>query len=251
MTAYDGYGAIARVYDKLNAELDYGAWADFFEACFDRYLPARPVLLLDLACGTGSISVEMAKRGYDVIGVDSSIGMLNSARSKAYENDMQILLLNQSMDELDLYGTVDCAVCVLDSINHLDDAAQVRKTFEKVSLFMNPGGAFAFDVNTLYKHKNVLGDNVFVYDLDELYCIWQNSWNEEDSSVDISLDFFEEEDGAYYRSGESFTERAYELDDIALWLEEAGFEVVGIYDDMTTEKARPETERAVFLAKKK
>ena len=244
------YDNFSRYYDLLTDNVEYEKRAEYFCRLLS-LCGIKDGILLDLACGTGSISVEMAKRGFDVIGVDSSIGMLNAAREKAYENEQQILLLNQSMDEIDLYGTVDCAVCVLDSINHLENAAQVRRTFEKVSLFMNRGGAFAFDVNTLYKHKNVLGDNAFVYDLDELFCVWQNSYNEADSSVDISLDFFEEEDGVYYRSGESFTERAYELSDIAAWLEEAGFEVVGIYDDMTTQDAHSETERAVFLAKKK
>ncbi len=244
------YDNFSRFYDLLTDNVEYEKRAEYF-CRFLSLCGIKDGILLDLACGTGSISVEMAKKGFDVIGVDSSIGMLNAAREKAYENGQQILLLNQSMDEIDLYGTVDCAVCVLDSINHLEDAAKVRRTFEKVSLFMNQGGAFAFDVNTLYKHKNVLGDNAFVYDLDELYCVWQNSYNEADSSVDISLDFFEEEDGVYYRSGESFTERAYELEDIAAWLEKAGFEVVGIYDDMTLNQAHSETERAVFLAKKK
>lgn len=244
------YDNFSRYYDLLTDNVEYEKRAEYFCRLLS-LCGIKDGILLDLACGTGSISVEMAKRGFDVIGVDSSIGMLNAAREKAYESGEQILLLNQSMDEIDLYGTVDCAVCVLDSINHLGNAAQVRRTFEKVSLFMNRGGAFAFDVNTLYKHKNVLGDNAFVYDLDELYCVWQNSYNESDSSVDISLDFFEEEDGVYYRSCESFTERAYELADIAAWLEEAGFEVVGIYDDMTTQNAHSETERAVFLAKKK
>ena len=244
------YDNFSRFYDLLTDNVEYKKRADYF--C--RLLSLCGInggILLDLACGTGSISVEMAKRGFDVIGVDSSIGMLNAARQKTYESGEQILLLNQSMDDIDLFGTVDCAVCVLDSINHLDGAQQVKRTFEKVSLFMNPGGAFAFDVNTLYKHKNVLADNTFVYDLDELYCVWQNSFNEADGSVDISLDFFEEDDGAYYRSYESFTEMAYDLADIAKWLEDAGFEVIGIFDDMTTEKAHPETERAVFLAKKK
>ena len=244
------YDDFSRFYDLLTDNVEYEKRADYF--C--RLLSICGVnggILLDLACGTGSISVAMADRGFEVIGVDSSIGMLNAARRKAYESGKDILLLNQSMDELDLYGTIDCAVCVLDSINHLEDEEQVRETFRKVSLFMNPGGAFAFDVNTLYKHKNILADNSFVYDLDGLFCVWQNSYNGEDGSVDIDIDFFEEEDGAYYRSGESFTEQAYELDDISAWLEEAGFEVVGIFDDMTTEKTTPETQRAVFLAKKK
>lgn len=244
------YDDFSRFYDLLTDNVEYEKRADYF--C--RLLSMCGInegILLDLACGTGSISDAMADRGFEVIGVDSSIGMLNAARRKVYESGKDILLLNQSMDELDLYGTIDCAVCVLDSINHLEDEEQVRETFRKVSLFMNPGGAFAFDVNTIYKHKNILADNAFVYDLDGLYCVWQNSYNEDDSSVDIDIDFFEEEDGAYYRSGESFTEQAYELDDISEWLEEAGFEVVGIFDDMTTEKTTPETQRAVFLAKKK
>ena len=244
------YDNFSRFYDLLTDNVEYEKRADYFCRLLS-LCGIKDGILLDLACGTGSISVEMAKRGFDVIGVDSSIGMLNAARQKAFESGEQILLLNQSMDDLDLYGTVDCAVCVLDSINHLEDAEQVKRTFRMVSLFMNPGGAFAFDVNTLYKHKNILADNAFVYDFDELYCVWQNNYNEADGSVDISLDFFEEEDGAYYRSCEGFTEKAYELAEISKWLEEAGFEVVGVYDDMTTENARPETERAVFLAKKK
>lgn len=244
------YDNFSRFYDLLTDNVEYEKRADYFCRLLS-LCGIKDGIMLDLACGTGSISVEMAKRGFDVIGVDSSIGMLNAARQKAYESGEQILLLNQSMDDIDLFGTVDCAVCVLDSVNHLADEKQVKRTFEKVSLFMNPGGAFAFDVNTLYKHKNVLADNAFVYDLDELYCVWQNNFNEADGSVDISLDFFEEEDGVYYRSCESFTEKAYDLADIEKWLEDAGFEIIGIFDDMTTEKAHPETERAVFLAKKK
>ncbi len=244
------YDSFSRFYDSLTDNVEYKKRADYF--C--RLLSMCGVdggILLDLGCGTGSMSIEMARRGFDVIGVDLSIGMLNEARSKAFESGEQILLLNQSMDDLDLYGTVDCAVCVLDGINHLSGEEQVRASFEKVSLFMNPGGAFAFDVNTLYKHKNILADNVYVYETDNVYCVWQNSFNEADSSVDITLDFFEEEDGAYYRSEESFTEKAYELADISSWLEQAGFEVIGIYDDLTFDEVRPESERAVFLAKKK
>jgi hypothetical protein len=168
-----------------------------------------------------------------------------------YESGKQILFLNQPMQDIDLYGTVDCAICVLDGINHLNNSDEVRQTFEKVSLFMNKGGAFAFDVNTIYKHKNVLADNAFIYDFDDLYCAWQNDYNEEDNSVDIALDFFEEEDGVYYRSSESFSEQAYGLDEISRWLEDAGFEIIGIYDDLTTNPVMPDSEREVFLAKKK
>lgn len=244
------YDIFSRFYDRLTGNVEYEKRAKYF---FDLLSTCRSEkgILLDLGCGTGGISVEAAKAGYDVIGVDISVGMLNEARRKTGEAGVPLLLLNQSMDEIDLYGTVDFALCVLDGINHLDDEKAVRRTFERVSLFMNKGGAFAFDVNTPYKHRSILADNAFVYDLDDLYCVWQNSYNEADGSVDISLDFFEEEDGVYYRSGEYITERSYPLEKISEWLEKAGFEVVGIYDDMTFEPVRDESEKAVFLAKKK
>jgi ubiquinone/menaquinone biosynthesis C-methylase UbiE len=244
------YDDFSRFYDLLTDNVEYEKRADYF--C--RLLSMCGIeegILLDLGCGTGSMSVKMAERGFDVIGVDSSIGMLNAAQQKMFESGKHMLLLNQNMQEIDLYGTVDCAICVLDGINHLDSAEDVRKTFEKVSLFMNQGGAFAFDVNTVYKHKNVLADNVFVYEPDGLFCVWQNSFNETDNSVEISLDFFEEEDSVYYRSSESFAERAYELGDIKKWLEDSGFEVMGIYDDLTTDEVKSDSERAVFLARKK
>ena len=244
------YDDFSRFYDLLTDNVEYEKRADYF--C--RLLSMCGItegILLDLGCGTGSMSLAMADRGFDVIGVDCSVGMLNAAQQKMFESGKRMLLLNQSMEELDLYGTVDCAVCVLDGINHLDGEEAVKAAFAKVSLFMNKGGAFAFDVNTLYKHKNILADNVFVYEPEGVYCVWQNNLNEADGSVDITLDFFEEEDGVYYRSGESFTEKAYELSDIKLWLEQSGFEVVGIYDDLTFNSVRADSERAVFLAKKK
>ncbi len=244
------YDVFSGFYDRLTDNVEYEKRADYF--C--RLLSLCDIqggILLDLGCGTGSMSVKMAEKGFDVIGVDSSVGMLGVAQQKAYESGRQILLLNQPMQDIDLYGTVDCAICVLDGINHLNDSDEVRQTFEKVSLFMNKGGAFAFDVNTIYKHKNVLADNAFIYDFDDLFCAWQNNYNSADNSVDIMLDFFEEEDGVYYRSSENFSEQAYELSDISLWLSDAGFDIIGIYDDLTTDPVKPDSERAVFLAKKK
>lgn len=244
------YDIFSEFYDRLTDNVEYEKRADYFCRLLS-LCGIKEGILLDLGCGTGSMSVKMAEKGFDVIGVDSSIGMLGVAQQKMYESGKQLLLLNQPMQNIDLYGTVDCAICVLDGINHLDNSDEVKQTFKKVSLFMNKGGAFAFDVNTIYKHKNVLADNAFIYEFDDLFCAWQNNYNSSDNSVDISLDFFEEEDGIYYRSCENFSEQAYELSDISAWLADAGFEVIGIYDDLTTDPVKPDSERAVFLAKKK
>ena len=205
-------------------------------------------ILLDLGCGTGSISVRMADFGYDVIGVDASVGMLNIAREKTAGRN--ILLLNQPMEELDLYGTVNCAVSALDCINHLDGIRNVKTAFEKVSLFTEPGGIFVFDVNTLYKHRNILADRDFIIEDDGLLCCWRNTPGPGDS-INITLDFFEEEDGVWYRESEEFTERAYDTDTLAAALEESGFEVIGIYDDMTFDRVKEDSARAVFAARKR
>jgi len=244
------YDIFSGFYDRLTDNVEYEKRADYFCRLLSM-CDIKSGILLDLGCGTGSMSVKMAEKGFDVIGVDTSIGMLGVAQQKMYESGQKILFLNQPMQDIDLYGSVDCAICVLDGINHLNNSDEVRQTFEKVSLFMNKDGAFAFDVNTIYKHKNVLADNSFIYEFDDLFCAWQNNYNEEDNSVDITLDFFEEEDGVYYRSGENFSEQAYELDEISAWLEETGFEIIGVYDDLTTEPVKSDSERAVILAKKK
>ena len=126
--SYDGYFAIAGVYDKLNKEIDYSKWADFFEKCFERYSEAKPEIVLDLACGTGRMTREMAKRGYDMIGVDGSVDMLSKAYSAGGEG---ILYLCQDMRELELYGTVGATVCCLDSLNYLIEDGELDAFVEK------------------------------------------------------------------------------------------------------------------------
>ena len=243
-----GYNAFAEVYDKLTDNIEYKKRADFISTLFERYGVKGKEPILDLACGTGSLTFELAKRGYDMIGIDSSYAMLSQAQTKKYEENADVLFLCQDMTELDLYGTISGAVCMLDSLNHLSCADDVKKTVEKVGLFMEHGGIFIFDVNTIYKHRKILGNNTFVYDCDEVYCVWQNSLNEDDS-VDISLDIFECDGDAYYRSTEDFTERAYPIEDYKKWLSDAEFEIVHIFDEMSDRELNEKTERAVFVAR--
>lgn len=245
-----GYDAFAEVYDKLTDNIEYKKRADYVSALFDRYGVRGKEPILDLACGTGSLTIELAKLGYDMIGVDSAYAMLSQAQNKKYEENVDVLFLCQDMTELDLYGTISGAVCMLDSLNHLDSAEDVKRTIEKVGLFMEHGGIFIFDVNTIYKHREILGNNTFVYDCDDVYCVWQNSLNDDDS-VDISLDIFEREDGVYYRSGEEFSERAYPIGQYKKWLGDAGFELLHIYDEMSDRELNDRTQRAVFVARYK
>ena len=133
--SYDGYLAIARVYDKLNKEIDYSKWASFFETCFERYGSEKPSIVLDLACGTGRMTCEMAQRGYDMIGVDGSVDMLSEAYSK---DTSGILYLCQDMRDLDLYSTVGTIISVCDSLNYLTEDGDMEETFEKVHNYLYP-----------------------------------------------------------------------------------------------------------------
>ena len=182
------YQAFASYYDRLiGNEVDYRARARYFDALIRRYADTpEQNLLLDLACGTGSLSVELSAIGYDVIGVDASAEMLAEAAAKGRG---KILFLCQAFDTLDLYGTVGAVVCALDSLNHITDAAALEAAFARVALFTAPGGVFVFDVNTPYKHREILADNTFVYDLGDLFCVWQNT-TDASLQTEIALDFF-------------------------------------------------------------
>lgn len=157
------------------------------------------------------------------------------------------------MEDLNLFGTIDAAVCTLDSLNHVTKKEKLREIFRRVALFMNDGGVFVFDVNTLFKHRRVLQNNAFVFDTENVFCAWQNTLLEDNETTQINLDIFEsdeEETDVYVRYSEEFFERGYELDFLKKTLEEFRFEVVGIYDDMTKNPVRKDSERAVFVCKK-
>lgn len=206
-------------------------------------------LTLDLACGTGKLTVELAKKGVDVYGVDASEEMLSFAAEKSAGEELGIMFLCQKMQALDLYGGIDTCVCTLDSINHLTEIDDVRKTFGRVSLFLNEGGYFLFDVNTVYKHEKVLGNNTFVYDLDEVYCVWEN-FLKENNVVDIDINLFAPVGGMYERFEEHFSERAYTDGEIRNMLKDSGLEVAACFGDMTESTPEIGCERVIYIAKK-
>lgn len=247
-----GYKDFAFFYDLLMKNADYESRFDYIVGLLAENSIGGGILL-DMACGTGTLSKMFAQKGFDVIGVDASEEMLSKAQEKKLEEDFDALFLCQRMEELDLFGTIDAAVCTLDSLNHVTEKEKIREIFRRVALFMNDGGVFVFDVNTLYKHREVLGNNAFVFDTENVFCAWQNALLEDGETTQIDLDIFEsdeEEDDVYVRYSEEFFERGYELDFLKKTLEQFRFEVVGIYDDMTKEPIKENSERAVFVCKK-
>lgn len=243
------YGAFAEYYDSLTSNVSYDETAKYVADILNEN-GIKEGILLDLACGTGTMSVQMAKRGYEVIGIDNSPEMLSEAREKACEAEEDILFLCQDMCDIDLYGTVECTICLLDSLNHLESEEELLSAFKGVSLFTVPGGLFIFDVNTEYKHKCVLGDNTFVYDNEDVYCVWQNEYDDESKTVEIFLDFFEEENGLYRRSSEYFTECAFSDETIRRLLEEAGFSDVKAYGELSRHAPSETEERIFYVARK-
>ncbi len=243
------YSNFSEYYDSLMYDVDYKKRTSYLLKLFKKY-GKKPTLLLDVACGTGGFSNEFARQGIEVIGVDMSEEMLSVAREKSAEQDLNILYLCQKAEELDLYGTVDGAVCCLDSLNHITDYKTFCKAVAKVSLFLEEGSLFIFDLNTEYKHRSVLGNNVFVIETEDVYCVWANEFCEKDLSVDISLDFFVEQDGLYERFSEDFSERAYTMQEVKTACEDAGLEIVEIFDDMTENALKNTSERAVFVTRK-
>ena len=224
------YAALARYYDSFTHNMDYEKRTD--DVC--ALLGCCAGTVLDLACGTGAYSHALARRGYDVIGVDASADMLSAAREKCPE----MLLLCQRLEQLDLYGTAQAAICLTDSVNHITCSNDLQRFFKRLALFLEPGAPFVFDVNTLHKHEHVLANNTFVYETGEAYCVWQNRWMPERRMTEMTLDIFVEEDGVYTRQQEQFRERVYSPEELTAWLALAGFAVEGIHKAPGEEKER-------------
>lgn len=245
----DSYRSFASFYDELMEDARYSDRCEHFLELLKRHCHECGSTL-DLACGTGSFTLELRRHGVDVFGVDGSVEMLSEAMQKCLAEGEHVLFVNQQMQELELAAPVDTCVCTLDSLNHITDVEELRRTFEGVARYLNSGGLFVFDVNTVYKHRQVLGNNAFVLENEHVFCAWQNTLAEDDV-VEIDLDFFEEqEDGAYARYSESFAERAYSDAQLRELLESAGFTVEAVYGDLSFDAPKPDEQRVIYVARK-
>ena len=237
------YQQLAGAYDELTWDVGYEKRADFLEKLFRRSrIPVHTVL--DLACGTGSMTWLLAGRGYELIAVDGSQEMLAAAREKSAPAEVPPLFLHQSMPRLDLYGTVDAAICCLDSLNYLTSPSDVQRTFQRLHLFIAPGGELIFDVNTLDKFQSLDGQ-VFLDETEESYCVWRTEFRRSICSYWVDL-FRKGTDGRYRRDTELHRQRYYAPEELAGWLREAGFGNICVYGDCRLRRPKDGEQRIYF-----
>lgn len=242
-----GYVDFAQAYDALTFNVPYDEIAEYYNNILCSMTNGKR--LLDMGCGTGNLSIRMAERGFDVIGQDASTEMLTQAAAKF--NAPNIRWICQNMSETELGETVDAVISTLDSVNHLQSADEMERCFKAAAACLEKGGVFAFDVNTVFKHREILGSNTFVYDVDGVYCVWQNEFDPSDNGVDIELDlFFEEEDGVYTRGYENFREVAVSEDELRHRLENSGFRIVEIWEYLTKSIPSERSEKLMIAARK-
>ncbi len=243
------YGFLAPSYDLLTRDVDYPKIADYLERQFRRArCPVRTVL--DLACGTGSLTWLLARRGYETIGVDQSAEMLAQARDKDPEGAATPpLFLQQSMDRLDLYGNIDACVCCLDSVNYVTRPALLERAFCRVHTFLTPGGVFLFDARTP-EALAAMDGQVFLDETEDAYCVWRGAFSPRRRVCTYALDLFRREGAVWRRGQEEHREYAYTLEELSDMLRRAGFVGIGCCGGMGRRAPRPGDDRVWFFARR-
>ena len=243
MSSYNS--AFALFYDRLTENAEYEVRSEYISNFFSEYGNGGKTVL-DLACGTGTVSRYFYEKGFDVTGIDLSADMLTVAKNKCPGAE----LLCADMTDFQLNSKADLCICCLDAVNHLVEENQVINCFKCVKNSLAHGGIFIFDVNTVYKHREILADNTFVFDEEDFFLSWDNEYQDDDI-VEIFLDLFVYNGKSYDRYSENFKEKAYSLDFLSDAVETAGFEILGIFDDLTKNKPKENSERIYFVCKGK
>lgn len=248
MEAYTGF---AQVYDELMDNIPYEEWGAYLLGLLKEY-GVNEGLVLDMGCGTGSITEYLGQAGYDMIGIDNSEDMLSIAMEKAAAKDLNILYLLQDMREFELYGTVAAAVSICDSMNYITEPEELLEVFRLVNNYLDPGGLFIFDLNTPYKYEELLADNVIAENRDDCAFIWENYYDEESriNEYDLSV-FVEEEEDVFRRYREIHYQRSYPLEEVKELLLQAGMEFVAAYDAFTKDAPKEDSERIYVIAREK
>ena len=242
------YQTFAYLYDELTQNVEYEKRCDYILSFFEKN-GIKSGTVLDLACGTGSMSIHFMKKGYNIIGLDYSEEMLEIASNRLSEVGNNFSLLKAKMQEFELSEKADACICCLDSINHLNNIDDVQATFKNVYDSLNNNGLFVFDVNTVYKHNEILADNTFVFDEDDYYLVWDNE-AVDDRTVRILLDMFLFNGENYDRFSEEFEETAYSVEELSTWLKNSGFVNIKVYDELSYDEPKNDSERLYFVCKK-
>lgn len=247
----EAYTSFARVYDTFMDNVPYKEWADYLGKILKEY-GIDDGLVLDLGCGTGSMTEMLASSGYDMIGVDNAEEMLEIAMEKKVESGHDILYLLQDMRKFELYGTVRAVISVCDSVNYITDDEDLTEVFRLVNNYLDPEGLFVFDFNTEYKYREILGEQTIAEDREECSFIWDNYYDEDERINEYELTLFvrdEEQPQLYRKYQEEHFQRAYTLEQIGHMLTEAGLEYVTAYDDYTKESPHDRSERICVVAR--
>ena len=244
----DAYKNLAASYDRLTNDVDYEATVEFYMEILRRE-GLSPRTVVDLACGTGSVTEILARKGYRVTGVDMSEEMLTEAAMKTMDMEQPPMYSCQLLQELRLPRGVDMAVCALDSLDYILDPADCKEAIRRTWKALNPGGIFIFDVNTPEKLR-AMDDQVFLDEDDDVYCVWRGEFDEETNICSYGMDLFQREGKMWRRSFEEHREYAYSQEQLTGFLKDAGFTHIEVYADRLFEAPREGEQRIYFKARK-
>ncbi len=243
------YGDFSFYYDELMDDVNYEKWYFYIEDIFNSF-NFKPQNILEMACGTGNLTYYLCKNGFNVTCFDKSTDMLSVAYNKLipFKN---IKILNQDMVDFNINRKFDCVISICDSVNYIIDEENLLKVFENAYKHLNEDGLFIFDINSEYKLRNIIGNNTFVEDREDIYYVWQNYFEEEKSLSHFILSFFvHENDNSYIRFDEEHIERAYSIDEIINLLKNTGFNHINYYEAFTFNTPKENSERINFVVKK-
>lgn len=281
------YSDFAGVYDELMDNVPYETWCENIASLIEKYGISRPVreeetvegefseedlteeeecreavseailasernLVVDLGCGTGTLTELLYRKGYDMIGIDNSAEMLDIAMEKRARSGSEILYLQQDMCELELYSTVGTVISVCDCLNYLLEEEDLAEVFRLVNNYLYPGGLFLFDFNTVYKYSQVIGDTVIAENRENCSFIWENYYHEDEEINEYDLTVFVQEEGEHFRRfTENHFQRGYTPETMCRLVEEAGMQVIRLLDADTMQEITPESERIYVLARER
>lgn len=245
----NSYRTFASVYDTFMNDVPYDEWGDYVHNLLQDY-KIEDGLILELGCGTGALTEMLSAKGYDMIGLDNSEDMLEIAQEKKMESGSDILYLLQDMREFELYGTVRAVVSICDAMNYITEEDDLLTVFQLVNNYLDPGGIFLFDLNTLYKYEKIMGDCTIAENREEGSFIWENYFDSESGINEYDLTLFIPENGDMYRKYEEVHyQKGYELETVKQLLEQAGLQFVTVYDAFTKEPQKPDSERIYVIAR--